>query len=272
MVAHGRALADAGVSHVPGFSDPTARAFFEPKTLARLDKLSEKLRDGTGGMRHEFARTMADVMALRTAVIDAAVKEAVAGGTRQLVILGAGLDGRAWRMRELAGVRVFEVDHPATQTFKRSKVGALPPAIGDVTFVAVNFERESLESALQTAGHDASRTTCWIWEGVVMYLTRDAMRSTLANIASRSAEGSTLIVNYHTTVRRGLMGIVFRLLGEPMRSEWQPDTMASDLGAAGFRVQDDSGISEWAKRFANGPVRLSAGAIMRIVVARRGTV
>ena len=116
-------------------------------------------------------------------------------------ILGAGYDGRAWRMPELAGVNVFEVDHPATQSDKRSHVGELPPAIGNITFVSIDFERESLGTALDRAGHDAWSPTCWIWEGVVMYLTREAMRATLAAIARRSATGSTLIVNYHIVHR-----------------------------------------------------------------------
>jgi hypothetical protein len=62
-----------------------------------------------------MARVMADMIALRTAAIDQSVREAIAGGATQLVILGAGYDGRAWRLPELAGVKVFEVDHPATQ-------------------------------------------------------------------------------------------------------------------------------------------------------------
>ena len=81
-----------------------------------------------------MARVMADMMALRTAAIDAAIRDAIAGGATQLVILGAGYDGRAWRMPELAGVKVFEVDHPATQGDKRTHLEELPPATGNVTF------------------------------------------------------------------------------------------------------------------------------------------
>ena len=270
MVAYMRAVADVGGSHVPDFRDPTARVFLNAKWTGRLAKLEEQIWSGRESVTLAAARVSADLMALRTSTIDAAVRAAVAGGTAQLVILGAGLDGRAWRMSELRGVRVFEVDHPATQAFKREHVDALPSAIADVTFVPVDFERDALDAALARAGHDATRPTCWIWEGVVMYLTRGAMRSTLATIASRSADGSTLIVNYHTERRRGLAALMLRLLGEPHRSEWTPGEMASDLGAAGFHVVEDSGVVEWAQRFATGPVRTNAGRIMRIVVARRG--
>jgi methyltransferase (TIGR00027 family) len=172
-------------------------------------------------------------------------------------------------MPELASVRVFEIDHPATQAVKRAHLGALPPAIASVEFVPVDFERESLDAGLAHAGHDAARPTCWIWEGVVMYLTRDAVRATLATVASRSAVGSTLIVNYHTSMRRGLVGLVLRALGEPVRSKWSAEEMAAELGAAGFHVVEDSGVAEWARRFATGAVDTRPGRVMRIVVARR---
>ena len=105
-------------------------------------------------------------------------------------------------MSELAGVRIFEIDHPITQANKRTRLAELPPAAGTVEFVSMDFERESLDAPLNRAGHDRSSPTCWIWEGVVMYLTRNAMRHTVADIAARSAPGSTLIVNYHTVHRR----------------------------------------------------------------------
>src|SRR4051794_3819980 len=118
MVAYMRAFADVGGSHVRDFRDPTARVFLNAKWTGKLAKLEKQVRSGRETMTLAASRVSADMMALRTSTIDAAVRAAIAGGTTQLVILGAGLDGRAWRMSELAGVRVFEVDHPATQTFK----------------------------------------------------------------------------------------------------------------------------------------------------------
>ena len=269
MVAYMRAVADVGASHVRDFRDPTARVFLNAKWLGRLEKVEQQVRSGRESVTLAAARVSADMMALRTATIDAAVQAAITRGTAQLVILGAGLDGRAWRMSELAGVRVFEVDHPATQAVKRAHLDSLPHAITEVTFVPVDFERESLDTALARAGHDAARPTCWIWEGVVMYLTHDAMKSTLANVASRSVEGSTLIVNYHTEMRRGFAALLLRLLGEPAKSKWSPEEMAADLRAAGFQVADDSGVEDWARRYATGTVNTRAGRIMRIVVAER---
>src|SRR3982751_6406139 len=218
-------MADAGLSHVPGFRDPTANVFLSESGKASLAKTAKAFRDGGRGISAQMARVMADMIALRTAAIDTAVRHAIADGAGQLVILGAGYDGRAWRMSELAGVRVFEVDHPATQGDKRAHLAELPPPKGIVSFVPIDFERESLDTVLERAGHDRSSLTCWIWEGVVMYLTREAMRASLAGVAQRSAPGSTLIVNYHTS-RRGLLAqLIFRLIGEPQISAWTPAEM-----------------------------------------------
>ena len=261
-------MADAGLSHVRDFNDPTARVFLSAKGTKSLANSTTAARSGKPSIKLEMARAMANMIALRTMAIDTAVREAIAAGATQVVILGAGYDGRAWRMPELAGVRVFEVDHPATQGDKRAHVAELPPAIGNVTFVSIDFERESLSAVLDRAGHDASSPTCWIWEGVVMYLTRDAMRATLSDIAARSAPRSTLIVNYHEAHRRFFARLMFRLIGEPQLSAWSPDEMAADLRTAGFVVHEDSGMAGWNDRFAHGDARVERGAYMRIAIAR----
>ena len=267
FVTLGRAMADAGVSHVPDLRDPTARIFLNEKGKKSLAKIERAAQSGKRSMRFEMARGMADIMALRTAAIDTAVRESIARGAKQLVILGAGYDGRAWRMKELAALKVFEVDHPATQGDKRKHLSELPPAFGTVSFVSMDFERESLDTVLQRAGHDRLLPTCWIWEGVVMYLTHDAMHATLADIAKRSAAGSTLIVNYHTVHRHFIARLMFRLIGEPQISAWTPEEMAADLRSVGFRVAADSGMGDWNEQFASGRARVERALYMRIAVA-----
>ena len=268
FVALGRAMADAGLSHVPGFRDPTARVFLNAKGIQSLARSTALAREGGKSFKLEMARAMANMIGLRTVAIDAAVRDAIASGAKQLVILGAGYDGRAWRMPELQGVRVFEVDHPATQGDKRAHLSELPAALGIVTFVSIDFERESLASVLERAGHERSSPTCWIWEGVVMYLTRDAMQATLADVSRASAPGSTLIVNYHVTHRHVLARLMFRLIGEPQISAWTPDEMAADLRAAGFRVHEDTGMADWNQRFAQGQANVDRGYYMRIAIGR----
>lgn len=268
LVAMGRALADAGVSHVPNFHDPTARVFLDAKGKRSLANAERAAQAGKQSTRLEMGRGLGDMMSLRTLVIDAAVRDAIAGGVRQLVILGAGYDGRAWRMPELAGVKVFEVDHPATQGAKRAHLSELPVAKADITFVSMNFERDALGAVLERAGHDRTSPTCWLWEGVVMYLTREGMRRTLAAIATRGAAGSTLVVNYHALKRPFMQRLFFRLIGEPHLSVWTAEEMAGDLRAAGLVVKEDSGMADWNTRFAGGKARVDRASYMRIAVAQ----
>jgi methyltransferase (TIGR00027 family) len=262
-------MADAGLSHVPGFQDPTAKLFLSEKGRKSFAKVRDALAAGKNTARVQYARVMADMMALRTTAIDTAVRGAIAAGARQLVILGAGYDGRAWRMTELEGVRVFEVDHPATQAAKRERTAKLPPPIGQLTFVPVDFRHDSLDQALTRAGHDTSVPTCWVWEGVVMYLTHEAMLSTLGSLSRRSAVGSTLVLNYHSQGRRWIERVIFRLIGEPMISHWSPAEIAADLRTAHFEVLEDTGIIDWSAKWAGGHGVVRGRAFMRVVVGRR---
>ena len=261
-------MADTGLSHVADFHDPTARVFLSEKGKRSVARVELAARAAKRSIGLEMARTMADTIALRTVAIDAAVRDAIKAGAKQLVILGAGYDGRAWRMPELTGVDVFEVDHPATQGSKRAHLSELPSPKGTLHFVPVNFENESLDTALDRAGHDRSLPSCWIWEGVVMYLTRAAMHTTLESIAGRSAPGSTLIVNYHTAHRRFVARLILRFIGEPQISAWTPEEMAADLRSVGFIVREDSGMADWNARFADGKAKVDRVPYMRIAVAR----
>ena len=240
-------MADLGISHIPNFRDPTARAFLSEKGQKSLAKTEARAREGKRSMSLEAARGMADMIGLRTVAIDAAVSDAVTAGATQLVILGAGYDGRAWRMQALQGVKVFELDHPATQRDKRARVAQLAEPNGIVNFVSIDFERESLDTVL----------------------TRDAMRGTLASVAKRSAAGSTLIINYHTSHRRFIARLIFRLIGEPQISAWTREEMAAEVGSVGLDVHDDSGMLDWNARFARSQARVQRGEYMRIVVARQ---
>ncbi|WP_224242303.1 class I SAM-dependent methyltransferase [Hyalangium gracile] len=250
LVAFLRALADLGFSSVPGFRDPTARHLLAPPWSLLL-RLAERRRQRAVAMARKGSSVGVDQLALRTMLIDAYLREALARGVRQVVILGAGLDGRAYRIQELAGAAVFEVDHPATQSFKRARLGSLTPTTQRLHFVTVNFEKDSLDEALQQAGHRPDEPTFFIWEGVVMYLTDEAVRRTLQRVAARAAPGSGLVVNYATPGASGgrTMSFVLRLWSEPMLGERPTSTMKALLEEAGFEAVEDSGIPEWAKRF-----------------------
>jgi methyltransferase (TIGR00027 family) len=134
---------------------------------------------------------------VRTRAIDDAVREALVGGCAQLVILGAGYDTRAYRLPEAAAVETFEVDHPATQTAKRAALErALRTPSPQVHHVPVDFEHDSLASALDAAGLERAVRTCVVWEGVFSYLTVDAIDATLRWVVDACAPGSRLILTY----------------------------------------------------------------------------
>src|SRR5262245_15145250 len=195
-VCMGRAIAHEA-PWAAGFRDPTALALLPDAARASVERIRAggPPRGWRARIGDRIVTTRAYPMLTRTLAIDAAVREAAAP---QLVILGAGLDGRAWRMPELRDAVVFEVDHPDSQRGKRSRTAALTPTARDIRYVAVDFERDRLDDALAAAGHDPSRPTTWIWEGVVMYLTPSDIAATLAVVERRSAAASRLIIAYHS--------------------------------------------------------------------------
>jgi methyltransferase (TIGR00027 family) len=234
-VAHGR-------TSVGQFSDPTAMLLLPPDARARV----ERFRAGPppkplrARLAWGYLDRLSHVMVARTVEIDDAIRAAAAP---QLVILGAGLDGRAWRMPELRDTVVFEVDHPDTQVEKRQRVEALTQAAREVRFVPVDFSRDYLDGALEAAGHYAKVATTWLWEGVVMYLRRAEVEATLAVIARRSAPGSRLVIAYHSPALMLLLaGLIVRRLGEPLRSVFTANQMRALLDRYGFRVVRDEGL------------------------------
>ena len=109
--------------------------------------------------------------------------------TPQVVILGAGLDGRAWRMGELSESDVFEVDHPASQQDKRARAEGMAPVAQDLRYVPVDFGRDDLDRALASHGHRADVPTTWVWEGVVPYLSRAEVEATMRVVRELSGDG-----------------------------------------------------------------------------------
>jgi methyltransferase (TIGR00027 family) len=170
--------------------DPAALALQHPVVDALTQSYDEAMKNVEVVSNVRF-------MTVRTRFIDAALERAIADGATQVVILGAGFDSHAYRFQELlANTRVFEVDRPATQAFKRQRVvEALggPPA--NLTYAAIDFEREDLPGGLARYGHDPSQRTFFIMEGLVMYLPEAAVRATLTFVASH-APGSSVVFDF----------------------------------------------------------------------------
>jgi methyltransferase (TIGR00027 family) len=207
----------------------------------------------------ERVRAGAEVMVPRTIAIDEAMRSRQSS---QLVILGAGLDDRAWRMLELAETDVFEIDHPASQQDKRDRVGDLRPCARSLRFVPVDFSQDQLEVTLSSAGHHVPVPTLWVWEGVVPYLTRAQVSATMAAIGRCSAPGSRLVVNYQSpSVPAALGRMVARAMttlarqpdmwaAEPRRSSWTAAAMRRLLTSHGFTVVDDNDLLTVAERLS----------------------
>ncbi len=194
-------------------------------------------------------------MRLRTASIDAAVETAVGQGIEQIVVLGAGLDIRAHRMPTLRQAIVYEVDHPASQQFKRRRVDNHTPLAREVRYVTVDFERQGLTEPLLDAGFDTSRPSFWIWEGVTMYLEAEAMVASLDAVARLSCPGSGLAVTYLTRnmAPMGLpvQGIIHKMFGaidEPLVGLIETEDLHGHLERAGFAVEQDGCSRQWVEK------------------------
>jgi methyltransferase (TIGR00027 family) len=201
------------------------------------------------------------------------LRRAVAAGVRQYVLLGAGLDTFAYRNphREL---RVFEVDHPATQEWKRDLLASSAihePA--NLSYVPVNFESESLEGSLRAAGFDTGAPAYFAWLGVVPYLTIEAFRETMNFIGGLTA-GSGLVLDYgqpravlphHEQLAHDSLASRVKLAGEPFQLFFTPAEIAAE--AAQFQSIEDIGREEINARYFQGradqlAVRGTAGRLL----------
>lgn len=186
----------------------------------------------------------------RTRVIDSMVADQIAE-VDQVVILGAGLDTRAWRLDELAGKRVFEVDHPDTQRHKQARLGSAGLDLTQVRFVGTDFNLDRLDEGLAGAGLDNGARTLFLWEGTTNYLTSDAVDANLRWCAQ--AAGTQLIFTY---VDRAVLDdprrfhgaervlSTVRRVGEPMVFGLDPEQLAPFLAARGLTLQSDTGAAE----------------------------
>ena len=193
LTAEGIAMARALESSKPANEhicyDPYARRFVSAWLWV--------LGKATMGYATRRSPGVLEFLAARTRFIDDYLQSCITDGIRQLVILGAGFDARAYRFEQLRGqVKVFEVDHPATQRAKIEKIGKIlgaPPE--HVTFVPIDFGSETLDQ-LFTSGYDKRLKTLFIWEGVTMYIAADAVDATLAFVAKNSGVGSSIVLDY----------------------------------------------------------------------------
>jgi methyltransferase (TIGR00027 family) len=199
----------------------------------------------------------------RSRYTEDSLETAVRQGVRQYVILGAGLDTFAFRRPEmLKQLQVFEIDHPATQAFKRqrlSKLGWEIPA--QLHWVPVDFAKENLATALDRSAYDPQALSFFSWLGVTYYLTRDVVFATLQAIADSTPAGSTVMFDYFDTdafvpekaaTRMQRMQAIVRGVGEPIQTGFDPSTLAADLASLGLRLHENLSPSDIEGRYFQG--------------------
>jgi len=174
----------------------------------------------------------------------------------QVVVLGAGLDTTAYQPGSLLLGPVCEVDHPATQRWKRDRleeagISATVPTV----YVPVDFEADDLTRALVAAGFDRARPAAVVWLGVIVYLTRPAIEQTIATIARLTTARTDLVLDYGepATLSSDRRAQAVAALGEPWLSRLAPHEMAELLDAHGLRVVEDLGLAGWGSRYLGLP-------------------
>ena len=203
------------------------------------EALTSDVADGltpARGRMHEYIRA-------RTAFFDRVVVHSIAQGITQVVIGGAGYDGRAFRYAK-PGVRWFEVDHPATQADKRERVSRLGLAAPQLSFIPADFTADPVAARLREAGLDQARPALFLFEGVAVYLDRPVTGRVLAEFRAVTPPGSTLAISVSTGSATSRTRARFQqrvaALGEPARTVLTVDQTADLLSAAGWELGEVS--------------------------------
>lgn len=206
---------------------------------------------------HPIARAFRAFMAARSRLAEDKLAHAVEHGVSQYVVLGAGLDTFGYRNPNRR-LRVFEVDFPATQEWKRSLLAdariQVPP---NLTFVSLDFERRTLFEGLTEAGFDARSPAFFAWLGVVPYLSAEAFRSTIATIVKLPSPAG---VTFDFAISPKLLGprarAAFEMLsarvaaaGEPFKLFFTPEDLKAELRSAGFREIELLGADDLNERY-----------------------
>jgi methyltransferase (TIGR00027 family) len=259
--------------------DPLARHFLTwPLTLVmRLTAIPGGARFARSFIDRRWPGVRSSVVA-RTRLIDDVIAVALEKDIEQLVILGAGFDSRAYRIPRLRAIDVFEVDHPDTQSAKQAVLKRLFSALPEhVRFVAVDFKRDDLMSAMRMAGYRESARTFILWEGVSNYLTDIAVDLTLRWCARASA-GSLLLFTYvhrdvltNPSAYAGARNLFASLekAGERFTFGMEPSHVPRYLAERGLSLESDVGAAEYRERYFGAAARHIRGhEFYRVAVAR----
>ena len=232
-------------AHRLGFEREPA-AYGDPEGDERL------ARDVAGDIRVDPKGMMVPYLAARTTFFDRVVLRSLDAGVTQVVIAAAGYDGRALRYAK-AGVRWFEVDHPDTQRDKRGRLDRLGIGTDHIAFVPADFVVDDVAAALGAAGHDSSKTSLFLCEGVAVYLELEVLESLLQALRARANERSRLAISLSVDTgsdaqaqRRARFGAAVAAMGEPARTMLTVDAAASLVARCGWERANGSERAERA--------------------------
>lgn len=229
--------------------------------------------------RHQLSRSLRALIVLRSRYAEDELARAIQRGVRQYVILGAGLDTFAYRNPYPGSrLRVFEVDHPATQSWKRLRLHEAQIAIPDsLTFAPLDFEKQTLADGLGRAGFRADKKAFFSLLGVVVYLTKGAVMETLGFVSSLPP-GSEIVFDYGVPTsalnegqryEREAIASRVAAIGEPWITYFDPHSLTNELRGMGFTYVEDLGPAEVSHRyFRNRKDSLSINGSARLMKAR----
>jgi methyltransferase (TIGR00027 family) len=270
-----RAAEQARPSSSRIIEDPYAAAFLQNpyfRLIARFRPLSRLLL----WFLDHWAAGGREFLLIRARLVDDLAAELAAAGLEQIVLLGAGFDTLALRIREaLRGVRIFEVDHPATQAVKREVMARLD-APSKVRFAAVDFEQGDFAACLRAAGFAPERRSLIVWVGVSYYLTAQALARALTQIAALGGAGTRLVFDYMlaevidgTSANRDALSKARRVarLGEPWLFGLTPAQVSDYLAPFGFKLLKDYEPAELRARYC--PQSRLPMSYVRIAICER---
>jgi methyltransferase (TIGR00027 family) len=224
------------------------------------ESAAEQLRSSSIGAQNRVGRAFRAFMAARSRYAEDQLAVAVSRGVNQYVVLGAGLDTSAYRHPH-DGLRVFEVDHPATQAWKRQQLQAASIGIpASLTFVPIDFERQTLAGGLRQSSYDFKAPAFFSWLGVTPYLTLEACMATFSFIATLPPRSG---VAFDFAVQRDLLNWKQKLslyalskrvaaAGEPFKLFFDPGKLADDLHRLGFTKTEILDGAETNARYFSG--------------------
>lgn len=234
--------------------------FADPLALAILGQDAETVAQDARD--HPERRGMRAFIAARSNLAECWLAQSVAErGVGQVVVLGAGLDTFAYRHPLAQSLKVFEVDHPDTQAWKRRRLaeaGVLKPET--LTFAPIDFEHDRLLDGLTDAGFDPRVRSFFVWLGVAPYLTEAAIRATLTAIAALPG-GAEVVFDYadppetltpEDRARHAARAERVAAMGEPWLSYFELAKLKVLLLALGFTTVEDLGPPELAERYWPG--------------------